>query len=192
MKLLAATGNKGKLDELKKILAGEGIEIISPDEVGGIPEVVEDKDTFEGNACKKALETAIAKNMTVFADDSGLEVEALNGEPGIYSARYADTNEARISKLLKNLKGESNRKANFTCVIALASPDGIIGTAEGKVFGTIAEEPYGNGGFGYDPVFIPEGFDKTFAEMDLAMKNKISHRSRAVLKLKEFLQNYRK
>ena len=183
MKILAATNNKHKLEELKSILVPHGIEVISAAEAGGIPDVVEDKSTFEGNAAKKAIETAIAKNMIVFADDSGLCVDALDGRPGVYSARYAGpdaTDSDRINKLLGKLKNSKNRSAKFVCVIALASPEGIIGTASGECHGVISKSPLGDKGFGYDPVFIPCGYDKSFAELGEDIKNSLSHRGEAL------------
>lgn len=183
MKILAATNNKHKLKELLEILSPYGIQVLSANDVGGIPEVDEDQDSFLGNAKKKAIEVAKAKNMVVFADDSGLCVEALNGAPGIYSARYAGENKTdtdRNLKLLKELAHAKNRQAKFVCVIALASPSGLIGSASGECHGKIAEKIYGENGFGYDPVFIPDGFDKSFAELGDKIKNELSHRSLAL------------
>ena len=188
MKILAATNNKHKLEELKTILEPHGITVISAAEAGDIPDVEENKSTFEGNAVKKAVETAIAKNMTVFADDSGLCVDALDGRPGVYSARYAGpdaTDSDRINKLLSKLNGIKNRSAKFVCVIALASPQGLIGTATGECHGTISKKTAGNGGFGYDPVFIPSGYDKSFAELGEEIKNSLSHRGEALKKALE-------
>ena len=187
MKILAATNNAHKLGELRAILAPLGIEVLGASDVGGIPEVDEDQDTFVGNATKKAVETAKAVNLTVFADDSGLEVFAINREPGIYSARYADTDATKMAKVLSKLDaqaqtGNADRTARFVCVIALASPDGLIGTAEGEVRGTIADAPRGNGGFGYDPIFIPEGYHQTFAELGSELKDSMSHRGNALRK----------
>lgn len=185
MKILAATNNKHKLEELKTILAPQGIEVISAAEAGGISEVDEDQPTFEGNALKKATETAKEKNMIVFADDSGLCVDALEGKPGVLSARYAGpgaTDQDRMSKLLRELKDKQDRSASFVCVIALASPEGPIGTARGECHGQIADAPAGKKGFGYDPVFIPAGYDKTFAELGENVKNLLSHRGNALKK----------
>lgn len=185
MKILAATNNAHKLEELKTILGPHSIEVISAKEAGGVPEVVEDKDTFEGNAVKKALETAAAKNMVVFSDDSGLCVDALYGRPGVYSARYAGENASnmdRMTKLLGELEGQENRKAKFVCVIALASPEGLIGTATGECHGSIGLAPQGDQGFGYDPLFIPDGYEKTFAQLGEDVKNSMSHRGNALEK----------
>ena len=185
MKILAATNNKHKLEELKSILGSEGIEVISAAEAGGIPEVDENQPTFEGNALKKATETAKAKNMIVFADDSGLCVDSLNDRPGIHSARYAGpdaTDNDRMNKLLGELSDKNNRSAKFVCVIALASPEGAIGTARGECPGTIADSPSGNDGFGYDPIFIPKDYKSTFAELGEEVKNSLSHRGNALKK----------
>lgn len=185
MEILAATNNAHKLVELRSILEPQGITVLSAADIGGIPDVIEDADTFKGNAIKKAVETAKAKNMVVFADDSGLCVDALNGRPGVLSARYAGadaSNEQRMSKLLKELDGIKNRKANFACVIALASPNGAIGTAYGECMGEIAATPQGSDGFGYDPIFIPTGYKESFAELGEEVKNKMSHRGNALKK----------
>ena len=181
--IVLATGNPHKVQEVSEILAPLGIHVISAAEAGGMPDVVEDAGTFAGNASKKALECARHLNRTVLADDSGLEVFALDGEPGVYSARYAGEggNDGRnVAKLLGKLEGIQDRSARFVCVIALASPDGVIGTAEGEVRGRIAEQPAGNGGFGYDPVFIPDGFTQTFGELPQETKNRLSHRANAL------------
>ena len=166
--ILVASGNLHKIREMQAILAPHGIKLLSPQEAGGIPEVIEDGTSFAENAIKKALETARASGRTVLADDSGLEVEALHGEPGIYSARYAGEggNDGRnVQKLLLKLQGCDMRRARFVCVIAVATAEGLIGTAEGEIKGQITRSPAGTGGFGYDPVFIPDGFQNTFAEL---------------------------
>ncbi len=181
--IVAATGNAHKVEEIQAILAPLGIEVLSAKAVGGMPDVVEDGDTFAANAIKKAVEAARALGRPVLADDSGLEVFALGGEPGIYSARYAGEggNDGRnVRKLLGRLDGQTDRAARFVCVIALASPAGLIGTAEGEVRGHIIHEPRGDGGFGYDPVFVPEGFTQTFAELPGEVKNRLSHRGNAL------------
>jgi XTP/dITP diphosphohydrolase len=185
MEILAATNNGHKLMELRAILEPQGITVLSAADVGGIDEVVEDADTFEGNALKKAIETAAAKKMIVFADDSGLCVDALDGRPGVLSARYAGDNASdtdRMSKLLGELEQHNDKTARFVCVIALASPKGSIGTARGECLGRINHTPLGNDGFGYDPLFIPDGFDKTFAELGEEVKNSLSHRGNALKK----------
>ncbi len=184
MKIIAATSNAHKIIEIRQILGAHGIEVVGADEAGGMPDVVEDGTTFRENALKKALAGAKALNATVLADDSGLEVVALNGAPGIYSARYAceGGNDGRnVAKLLKNMQGITDRRARFVCVIAVALPDGtVLGTAEGEVRGRIAEAPSGNGGFGYDPVFIPEGYDQSFGVLPAEVKNHFSHRANAL------------
>ena len=181
--ILAATGNAHKIEEMAAILAPAGITVLGAADVGGIPEVVEDGTTFRENAVKKALEVAAATGLMVVADDSGLEVAALGGEPGIHSARYAGEggNDGRnVAKLLKRLAGEKDRRARFVCVIAVAGPAGLVGTAEGEVAGSILHQPRGEGGFGYDPVFVPLGHEKTFAELPAAVKNGMSHRRNAL------------
>ena len=185
MNILAATNNSHKLAEFNDILAHLGRPVRSAYIENNLPSVLENGDTFEANAILKAKAVALAINKTVFADDSGLEVVALNGEPGIYSARYAGedaTDKDRIAKLLDRLHGESNRFARFVCVIAVASVEGVIGTATGVVDGEIAVSPRGKRGFGYDPIFIPVGYDRTMAELSSKEKNSISHRSKALRK----------
>lgn len=180
MKILAATNNAHKLKELRTILAPQGVEVLSAEDVGGIPEVEETGETFRDNAVLKAEEVAKATGLTVFADDSGLEVFAIDCEPGVYSARYAETDDARMAKVLEKLADKHDRSARFVCVIALATPDGLIGTAEGEVRGDIAEAPRGDSGFGYDPIFVPGGSSRTFGEMSSQDKDSISHRGRAL------------
>lgn len=186
MTIVLATGNKHKVREVREILEPAGIEVIGADEAGGMPEVEEDRSTFAGNAAKKALECARALDRTVLADDSGLAVDALDDAPGIYSARYAGehgNHPANIDKVLRELNGAKNRRARFVCVLAIASPDGRVETVEGQVCGRIAEAPAGEGGFGYDPIFIPDGHEKTFAQLPAETKNNLSHRGDALRKL---------
>ncbi|MBN2450965.1 MAG: RdgB/HAM1 family non-canonical purine NTP pyrophosphatase [Lentisphaeria bacterium] len=181
--ILAATGNAHKVREMAAILAPAGIGVLGPDDVGGIPEVVEDGATFRENAVRKAAEIAAATGRVVVADDSGLEVMALGGAPGVYSARYAGPggNDGRnVAKLLAALEGIRDRRARFVCVIAVAAPNGDVRTAEGEVRGRIIAGPRGDGGFGYDPVFVPEGHTQTFAELPPTVKNGISHRRNAL------------
>ena len=181
--ILAATGNAHKVSEMSAILAPAGVRVLSAGEVGGIPAVLEDGATFRDNAVKKACEVAAATGRRVVADDSGLEVGALGGEPGVLSARYAGEggNDGRnVRKLLGRLEGVTDRRARFVCVIAVAGPEGLIGTAEGEVRGRIGLAPRGAGGFGYDPVFVPEGYEQTFAELPAAVKNGMSHRGNAL------------
>ena len=191
MKIVAATGNRHKLVEMRQILAPLGIEVVGADEVGGMPPVVEDGATFLENAVKKAVEGARALKAMVLADDSGLEVEALGGEPGVFSARYAGEggNDGRnLAKLLRKMEGVANRAARFVCVIVIAKPDGtILCTARGEVRGRIAEAARGQGGFGYDPGFIPEGFDQTFGELSAEVKNRLSHRANALNEIARLL-----
>ena len=185
--IVAATGNRHKVQEMQEILAERGYNVVSAQEMGGMPDVVEDAGTFEGNATKKALETARFLNCTVLADDSGLEVLALNGEPGVYSARYAGEggNDGRnLRKLLDKMRDVTDRRARFVCVIVVASPDGVIATSRGEVYGRIALEAAGEGGFGYDPGFIPDGYDKTFGQLPPEVKNSLSHRANALKALK--------
>ena len=185
MKLFVATHNNHKIREISQILPD--FEIVPDDPEG----VVEDADTFDGNALIKVR--AIAKRHAgewCMADDSGLEVRALGGAPGVHSARYAgeptDT-AANNALLLKNLSGAADRAANFTCAVALVSPDGEESVVTGKCFGRIDEKPSGAEGFGYDPLFIPDGYDKSFASLPPETKNAISHRSRALAKVRQLL-----
>lgn len=184
MKLVVATSNSHKVREIREILNPLGIEVVSAAEAGGMPDVVEDGATFEENAVKKAQAGARAFHCPVMADDSGLEVFALDGAPGVHSARYAGEggNDGRnLAKLLRNLDGADDRRARFVCVIAVAEADGTIrGCVRGEVYGRIAEAPRGDGGFGYDPGFIPDGYDRTFGELPAEVKNGLSHRARAL------------
>ena len=185
MKLLVATRNKHKLEEIRQIFALPGLTLLAADEVPGLPgDVIEDADTFEGNALKKARELCLASGLWTLADDSGLEVVALNNAPGVYSARYAGepcSYPANNDKLLRALAGTTDRRARFRCVIALCAPDGREWTVDGSCEGRILEgEPRGVNGFGYDPLFVPDGFEQTFAELSGEVKNGISHRGRAL------------
>jgi XTP/dITP diphosphohydrolase len=159
------------------------IELIGAHEIPGLPEVVEDAATFEGNAMKKARELGVAGGLWTLADDSGLEVFALGGAPGVYSARYAGVeadHAANNAKLLAALQGIADRRAQFRCVLALYRPDGSTACVEGVCKGRIALQPDGSNGFGYDPLFIPDGYDQTFAALSLEEKNRISHRAIAL------------
>ena len=183
MQIVAATGNAHKVVEMSSILAPYGIEILGAGTRGGMPEVDEDGETFKENAIKKATTCARLWNCPVIADDSGLEVMALGGAPGVHSARYAGEggNDGRnLRKLLANLEGVEDRRARFVTVVALALPDGTVKTAEGTVSGRIIHEARGTGGFGYDPAFVPDGYDKTFAELPAETKNSLSHRANAL------------
>jgi len=172
------------MEEIRTIFALPGLALVAADEVPGLPEeVVEDADTFEGNALKKARELGRASGLWTLADDSGLEVAALDNAPGVYSARYAGepcSYPANNAKLLKALEDVADRRARFRCVIALCAPDGREWTVEGRCTGRIIEAPRGANGFGYDPLFVPDGFEQTFAELDGAAKNRISHRGNAL------------
>lgn len=188
MKLVFATNNPNKLREIQHIL-GEKIELLGLADIGCEEDIPETAPTLEGNALQKARYVYEKYGYDCFADDTGLEIEALNGEPGVYSARYAGEAkdaQANMSKVLAKLNGESNRKACFKTVIALIT-GGEVHLMTGEVPGVILMEKRGSEGFGYDPIFQPEGFELSFAEMDLAAKNKISHRARAVQKLVDFL-----
>jgi XTP/dITP diphosphohydrolase len=193
MKLVFASNNKHKVREISHILDNK-ITLLSLEDVNILEEIPEDEPLIEGNALFKARYVHNATGMNVFADDTGLEIEALNGLPGVHSARFAgeskDSN-ANISKALDMLKGKENRKARFRTVIALIFEKREY-LFEGIVTGNIIEEKRGEEGFGYDPIFIPEGKVKTFAQMSLSDKNKISHRAIAFEKLKEFLQQHNK
>lgn len=183
-----ASGNRHKLEEISAILP-PGFNLLGQDQLGFPLEVEETGDTFEENAELKARALFDATGKACFADDSGLEVKALKGQPGVKSARYSGEpvdHKRNVQLLLKNLEGKSNRTARFVTVICLVTPDKTL-FFEGEVKGMIADEPRGDNGFGYDPVFIPEGHEKTFAEMSAEEKNAISHRKNAVSKLVEFL-----
>ena len=176
-KLIVATSNPGKLQEMKSYLADLDWELqLKPKEL----EIEETGNSFAANACLKASEVAKIMGQWAIADDSGLEVEALNGAPGIYSARYGKTDADRIARLLQELKGQDNRQARFVCVVAIACPDGsITHQAEGICPGEIIDTPRGEKGFGYDPIFYVPEAKLTFAEMSSEIKNKISHRGKA-------------
>ncbi len=181
--ILAATGNQHKLRELREILAPLGIQVQGANEIGGIPDVEEDGLTFRDNAVKKALTVAAATGRYALADDSGLVVHALDGRPGVRSARYAGEkadDRDNVRKLLGELAGVADRRAKFVCVLAVATPTGLVGTATGEVPGHIIDTPRGSAGFGYDPVFVPNGFDLTFAELTAATKHSLSHRGNAL------------
>ncbi|MCU0595046.1 MAG: XTP/dITP diphosphatase [Desulfobacterota bacterium] len=184
--LVLATRNQGKIEEFKTLFSGFPLDIKSLNDFGPTPEPVEDGKTFEDNAYKKAHFTARVLGFPALADDSGLVVEALGGQPGVLSARYAGEgagDEAKIRKLLKAMEGVSNRRAAFECVIAIAVPRGPALIYEGRCEGEIATEPSGNNGFGYDPIFFYGPFGKTFAEMSQEEKNRVSHRGKATAKL---------
>ncbi|AIZ64635.1 deoxyribonucleotide triphosphate pyrophosphatase [Hymenobacter sp. DG25B] len=190
MRLCFASNNAHKLDEIRPLLPA-GVELLSLADIGCAEELPETQETLEGNARQKAEYVWEHYGVACFADDTGLEVEALNGAPGVYSARYAgpQRNAAdNVALLLQELQGQPNRRAQFRTVVALVLPDGRRPVFEGAVEGQITEELHGEGGFGYDPVFRPEQHQRTFAEMPLAEKNTMSHRARAVEKLVAFLR----
>ena len=192
MKIVFATNNKHKLSEIRDILGNE-IEVLSLDEINCHADIPETSDTLEGNALQKAHYVYDNYHISCFADDTGLEVDALGGEPGIYSARYAGNNhdsEANMTKLLAKLGDNKNRKARFRTVIALILDGKNVEEKifEGIVEGSIIKERRGGEGFGYDPIFQPEGYNHTFAELGSDIKNKISHRARATAKLVDELK----
>ncbi len=188
-KLVFVTNNKHKLEEISAILEDK-IELLSLNDIHCNADIPETAETLEGNALQKAEYIHQHYGLDCFADDTGLEVEALNGAPGVYSARYAGDghdSEANMQKLLQNLQGVSNRKARFRTAICLIM-DGKEHLFEGICQGEIIQEKRGNSGFGYDPIFVPEGYEKTFAELGNDIKNSISHRAKAVELLCQFLK----
>ena len=194
--ILVATGNAGKIAELKKLLADLPFQLLSLKDFPDVVEVAETCTTFAENARLKAQGYARQTGFLSLADDSGLEVSALGGAPGVFSARYAGENISdrfRMEKLLEELRlsASENRSARFVCAMALASKNGeIMHFVEEYCEGTIASEPRGANGFGYDPIFIPSGFDKTFGELPETVKQKISHRSRAAIKIIRYLRDF--
>jgi XTP/dITP diphosphohydrolase len=194
-RLLVATGNRGKLAEIRQLFAGLELEVLALGDVGGAPEVIEDGDTFEANATKKAREVAQATGLLTLADDSGLEVDALGGAPGVRSARFAGegaTDGANNRLLLERLAGVEGpaRTARFRCVLALADPGSEgrgVHLESGVCEGRIVEAPRGAGGFGYDPLFIPEGEERTMAELLPQAKNRLSHRGRAMDRMRQHI-----
>ena len=191
MKIVFATNNKHKLEEIKDIL-GKDFEIVSLAEIGCHEDIPETGLTLEENARQKSTYIVEHYNHDCFADDTGLEVDALNGDPGVHSARYAEgtdhDSEANMRKLLSKMSNVKDRTARFRTVISLII-NGVEHQFEGRVEGRIATEKHGKEGFGYDPIFIPEGYDKSFAELGEEVKNQISHRARAVKKLAEYLSS---
>jgi XTP/dITP diphosphohydrolase len=189
MRLIIASNNKHKIKEIKTILADKFDEILSLSEAGISHETVEDGKTFIENALKKAREIAELSGECALADDSGITAHALGDEPGVFSARYAGTHEANAADeennklLLKNLNDKADRTAHYTAAIALVYPDGRQVTAEGYMYGTLIDAPRGTAGFGYDPIFVPDGEVRTVAEMTPEEKNKISHRAKALVAL---------
>ena len=200
MDIVLATRNKKKVEEIKRIVKDMPISVYSLDDFPDCPEVIEDGKTFEENAVKKARAVSSHTNMPALADDSGLEVYALDGEPGVLSARYAGENaddRKNTEKLLNEMRSvpDGKRGARFACCIALAFPAGDLALRDGKAEtftgyseGSIGREPKGSNGFGYDPVFYPAGCKRTFAEMDDEEKDSLSHRGAALKKLHEYLK----
>ncbi len=192
-RVVLATNNPGKVAELRAILGGDSLELLSASDLGGLPDFEETADTFEGNAIAKALEASRHTGLAAIADDSGLEVDALGGAPGVRSARYAGESQddaANVARLLGELEGvvEAERTARFVCVAACVDIDGRRLTARGTCEGRIGLEPRGTRGFGYDPVFVPDGYEQTMAELSAETKNSISHRGKAFRALREQLR----
>ena len=191
--LVIASRNQKKKNELQQILGDLDFELLSLDDLPPLPEVEEDGSTFAENAIKKAVTVARQTGMLTLADDSGLVVDALQGEPGVYSARYAgpgandEKNNRKMLQALQNTPDEE-RTARFVCVIALALPDGRVETVEGTCDGRIDRYPRGSVGFGYDPLFVPDGYEESFAQLSPLIKNSISHRGKALALIKPFLQ----
>lgn len=186
--IVVATANAHKVEEYRELLKDQQVELQSLADYPGFPEVEENGTTFAENAAIKALAACKYCDVPAFADDSGLEVEALDGRPGIHSSRYAASDPERIARLLEELKGVENRRARFVCVIAIAINGEVIDTFEGEIKGVIVDAPRGENGFGYDPVFMPDGYDRTFAELSSEEKNRISHRFAAFRKAMEFVE----
>lgn len=192
-KILIATTNQGKVAEIRDLVKELSVEFLSLSDMSGIPEVVEDGATFEENALKKARVIAYSTGMATLADDSGLCVDALDGRPGVLSARYAGENasdEEKYTRILEEMQGvpDAARSARFVCALALVAPDGEEKLFRGVCEGRITREPRGTSGFGYDPIFYFEKAGRTFAEMDMESKNCVSHRGLALKEFAEFLR----
>ncbi len=190
--IVLATRNEGKVREFQKLLGSFIDRVLYLKDFEDIPEIVEDGETFRENALKKARVVTEYTGRAVIADDSGLEVDALGGSPGVYSARYAGegaTDRENIDKLLGEMSGVENRKANFVCYLALVLPGGEEHVVSGKCFGEITKAPRGEGGFGYDPVFFVPSKNRTMAELSPEVKNSISHRANAMRALAELFDN---
>ncbi len=195
MRIVVASKNKGKIEEIKSCLFDTlSIEVVSMSEYPDIPEIVENGQTFEENAIKKAVIVAEYTKELALADDSGLVVDCLNGEPGVLSARFGGENiddNSRNQLLLeriKNVCNQSLKTARFVCALAIATPEGVVKTVQGSCEGIIADTPAGKHGFGYDPIFIPDGYTSTFAELGMGIKNKLSHRAKALEKARDVLE----
>lgn len=192
--LVLATGNAGKVDELRALLGDLPLTLLPAHDLDEPPIVTEDADTLEGNARKKARAFHEYTDHAALADDTGLEVAALDGGPGVHTARFAGSDAApedNKQKLLRVMDGVDNRRAQFRTVVALIDADSSVRTFEGRCEGTITTVPRGEGGFGYDPLFLPDGHDQTFAEMSAEAKNEISHRRKALDALRKFLLSQR-
>lgn len=195
IELLIATQNVKKLAEIKELLSDLKVKVTSLADYKNMPHIEEDGKTFTENAVKKAATISLFTKKLVMGEDSGLEVKALKNAPGIYSARFSGegaTDKKNNAKLLRLLKGIpiKKRQARYRCFVALTDQKGIVGVVSGSCHGVIALKPKGTNGFGYDPLFLPQGFDRTFGELDSAVKSKISHRARALKKFKRILQKY--
>jgi XTP/dITP diphosphohydrolase len=193
--IIIATRNQGKLREIKDLLEGLGFNVTSLKDYPDTPNIIEDGKTFTQNAIKKAASMALYTKKLVLGEDSGIEIKALNNRPGIYSARYSGemaTDKKNNAKLLKELKGvpPAKRQARYRCCMALVDKTGMIKVFSGSCSGVIAAQERGTNGFGYDPLFIIPRYKKTFGELDPAIKAKISHRAKALAKVKKFLQGY--
>jgi len=194
MTIVLATKNRKKVEEMKRIFSGYDVRFLTLDAFPGLPEIEEDGKTFRANAVKKAVTVARETGFPAIADDSGLVVEALGGDPGVYSARYAGEgadDRKNVDKLLRQLRtvDDEKRGAKFVCSIAFALPDGQYKTFSGQVRGSIGRRRIGSNGFGYDPVFYPAGYKRTFAQMRDVEKDSLSHRGRAMKKFYEYLKN---
>lgn len=194
MEIVLATRNKKKAEEISRLLYSSNISIYTLNDFPQCPEVEEDQNTFEGNAVKKAKEIAACTGLAAMADDSGIVVDALGGRPGVMSARYAGdgaTDRDNVVKLLQEMEGvaDTGRGARFVCCIAFGTPGGEVTTFMGTVEGTLGRTPLGQNGFGYDPLFFPEGHDRTFAQMSAAEKDALSHRSRALTLFTQFIND---
>lgn len=193
MKLVLASRNPGKLREMREILTALGVELLSEADVGADVAVEETGETFEENSCLKASAVCKATGLPAVADDSGLCVDALNGAPGVYSARYGGEgldDQQRTALLLQNMRGQANRNCRFVCVITCCFPNGDVITARGECSGTVACAPVGTDGFGYDPVFFVPPLHRTFAQLTAEEKNAISHRGEALRAFYENMEKY--
>lgn len=193
--LIVATANKKKLQEIKEIMADLDYRIISLADLDSVPRIIENGKTFKANAVKKAMTIARATGLLTMGEDSGLCVNALGGKPGVYSARFSgkDKNDEKNNqKVLNLLSGVplKKRRAHYCCAVALADTNGLVGVVEGKCFGLIAAEPAGNAGFGYDPLFLIPKYNKTFGQLGVQIKHRMSHRFKALEKTRKLLEKY--